>query len=303
MPRFDWNDLRHFLAVARAGTVSSAARHMGVDHATVIRRVDALEQGLGSRLFERNPRGYNLTQGGERLLAHAEAIEAEAREAERTLGASARDLAGVVRVTVLEGFGSFFLAGRLPRFAAQHPKLRVDVLTIQQIVALSRREADIDVSLHAPASGRYLREHLTDYTLHIYAHQDYLKGVARIIDASELRAHPFIGYVDDLVFIRALDYAGELGGPRPRLQYSSLQAQLEAVCAGFGLCVLPDFVAARRPGLMPVLPDEVVLRRSYWLVAAESVAASPRVRSVIGFIRAEARAARALFLPSARRDP
>src|SRR5688500_5937493 len=141
MRPFDWNDLRYFLSVAQAGTVSQAARSLGVDHATVIRRVEALEHAMGAKLFERTPRGYYLTANGERLLSSAETMHEEARRIGREMLASNHGMGGVVRISTLEGFGNVFLAGRLPKFAAQYPNLHIELLTLQQIVALSRREA------------------------------------------------------------------------------------------------------------------------------------------------------------------
>src|SRR5580698_2341176 len=111
--RFDWDDLQFFLAVARAGTVSLAGRRLGVDHATVGRRIVALEEALGVKLFERTPRGYGLTRHGERLMANAEAIETEAVRAEQALAGSSQRLTGSLRISTLEGFGNFFLASRI----------------------------------------------------------------------------------------------------------------------------------------------------------------------------------------------
>ena len=301
MPRrFDWNDLRYLLAVARGGTVSEAARRLGADHATVIRRIDGLEQALGAKLVERNPRGYNLTQKGEALLASAQRIEEEAERAERELAGAESRLTGLVRISSLEGFGNFFLAGRLPRFAARSPGMSIELVTIQQILALSRREADLAITLDPPDGGRFLKEKLTDYALFVYGAKDYLAKAPPIATPADLGAHPFVSYIDDLVFMRGLDYLAEIRrGLRARLQSSSLHAQMEAAHAGYGLCVLPAFLARRQPALVPVLPDQVSLTRSYWMVSNADDAASPRLRAVRAFIREEVEAARPLFLPSA----
>jgi len=298
MRPFDWDDLRYFLGVAQAGTVSQAARRLGVDHATIIRRIDALERALGVKLFERSLRGYNLTQNGERLLPSAEAIHEETRKVGRELRASSDGVGGIVRISTLEGFGNFFLAGRLPTFAAQYPNLTIELLTLQQIVALSRREADLAVSLQPPPeAGRFFREKLTDYMLFVYGSSAYLDAHPPIERREDFVAHGFCGYIDDLVFVRGLDYRDEVSkGIRARLRSSSLHAQLEATCQGYGLCVLPAFIAAQRPELVPVLPEEVQLQRSYWLVASADVATSPRVQAVRRFIRGEVDRAQAQFM-------
>jgi DNA-binding transcriptional LysR family regulator len=296
MRPFDWNDLRYFLSVAQAGTVSQAARRLGVDHATVIRRVEALEHAMGVKLFERTPRGYYLTANGERLLPSAETIHEEARKIGREMLASNHGIGGIVRISTLEGFGNMFLARRLPKFAAQYPNLHIELLTLQQIVALSRRESDVAITLQPPATGRFVREKLTDYSLFVYGSREYLARHPPIRTRDDLRDHVFCGYIDDLVFVRGLDYLDDVAkGLRAKLQSSSLHAQTEAAIAGYGLCVLPAFIAARYPQLELVLPDQVVLTRSYWLVASADVAPSPRVQAIWQFIRAEVEAHRDEF--------
>ncbi|MBT2187789.1 LysR family transcriptional regulator [Sphingobium nicotianae] len=302
MRPFDWDDLRYFLSVAQSGTVSQAARRLGVDHATIIRRIDALERAMGVKLFERTPRGYYLTVNGERLLPSAEAIHTEARKIGTEMLASSHGVGGIVRISTLEGFGNFFLAGRLPKFAEQYPNLTIELLTLQQIVALSRREADIAISLQPPEVGRFVREKLTDYALFVYGSRDYLAGKPPIRVREDLHDHIFCGYIDDLVFVRELNYLDEIAkGIRAKLQSSSLHAQTEAAIAGYGLCVLPAYIAARYDELVPVLPDELHLRRSYWLVIGADVAPSPRIQAVRRFIRAEVDAHQASFLGPLRR--
>lgn len=292
---FDWDDLQFFLAVARTGTVSQASHRMGVDHATVMRRLDNLEKTLGAKLFERNPRGYNLTKRGERLLVSARLVEAEMQKAERD---AAADLAisGVVRISSLEGFANFFLAAKLPRFAAAHPNVSIEMVAIQQIVALSRREADIAITLQAPETGGFVVERLTDYVLFVYGLKSYLADAPPIRSRDDLQNHPFTGYIDDLIFVRGLDYLDEIGARRPQLQSSSLHAQMEASVAGHGLCVLPAFIARRHKALMPVLAREVFLRRTYYLVMPADRADTARVRAVRQFIHEQVASAQAIFL-------
>lgn len=293
---FDWNDLQHFLAAARAGTLSGAARRLGVDHATISRRLAALEQALGAKLFERNPRGYNLTQTGERLLASAEAIEAEALRAERQVAGEGQRVSGTVRISTLEAFGNFFLAPLLPRLAQENPKLHLELVSIQQIVALSRREADIVITLKKPDGDRFVAETLTDYTLFVYGARDYLKRAGAPRTRADLADHPFAGYIEELIFTRGLDYLDEVvPGLRPRLECSSLHAQMEAAASGFGLAVLPAFVADRNPNLVRVLPRQVSLTRTYWIVAHAEVADVARVRIVRRFIGERAVAERRRF--------
>ncbi|KRB82387.1 LysR family transcriptional regulator [Sphingomonas sp. Root710] len=285
-PPFNWNDLRFFLAVARSRTISLAGRRTGTDHATVGRRISALEAALGLQLFERNPRGYNLTQHGEALLGMASAMEAEAVKIEETVAGQQEGLTGAIRISTPEGFGNFFLASRIGALAAAHPRLAVEMITIQQIVALSRREADVAVTMTLPAGGNFVHEHLTDYRLFVYASRDYLAAAPPILSRDDLGDHPFIGYVDDLIFTRALNYLPEIRPHlRARLQNSSLHAQLSATVAGYGLCVLPAYVACTAPDLIAVLPGEVSLKRSYWMVADSDMAETAQVRLTQRFLR------------------
>ncbi|WP_245654135.1 LysR family transcriptional regulator [Novosphingobium rosa] len=283
---FNWNDLRFFLAVARSRTISLAGRRTGTDHATVGRRISALEASLGLKLFERNPRGYNLTQHGETLLSMASAMEAEAVRIEETAAGQQQGLTGAIRISTPEGFGNFFLASRIGALAAAHPRLAVEMITIQQIVALSRREADVAITMTLPPNGNFVEERLTDYRLYVYGSRSYLASAAPIRSREDLGDHMFIGYVDDLIFTRALNYLPEIRPHlRPRIQNSSLHAQLAATVAGFGLCVLPAYVARTAPDLVPVLPEEVSLTRTYWMVADADMAETAQVRLTQRFLR------------------
>ncbi len=287
MPQpLNWNDLRFFLAVARSKTISLAGRRTGTDHATVSRRIDALERALGIRLFERNPRGYNLTSQGEALQASAEDVEARILDIESQAAGHSKGMIGSVRLSTPEGFGNFFLARRIGEFAHSHPLLSVELITIQQIVALSRRETDIAITMTEPSSDGPQRERLVEYDLGVFASEDYLRGRGPIKTRNELSEHPFVGYVDDLIFSRPLDYLKEVHpGVRAQLQNSSIQAQMAAAESGFGLCVLPHYVARRSNKLIPLLPREVALRRAYWMVTTPDVTNTGPVRQMQRFLR------------------
>jgi DNA-binding transcriptional LysR family regulator len=283
---FDWDDVRFFLAVARSRTISLAGRRIGTDHATVGRRITALEDALGMKLFERNPRGYNLTQHGEAMLGMASAMEAEAVRMSESAAGQQIGVTGAVRISTPEGFGNYFLAPRIGELVANHPRLGVEMITIQQIVALSRREADIAVTMTVPPSGNFVEEHLTDYRLYVYGSRAYLDAAPAIRTREDVGDHPFIGYVDDLIFTRSLNYMSEIRPHlRARIQNSSLHAQLMATIAGSGLCVLPAYVARTASNLVAVLPEEVSLQRSYWMVADADMADTAQVRLVQRFLR------------------
>lgn len=296
MANFAWDDLQFFLAVARTGQLSAAARLLRSNHVTVSRRLDRLEQDLGVRLFERSPRGYMLTALGERLIETASAMERDASMFAQAAADGPASPRGVVRLSVPEGFGNHFLAARLPHLARAHPALAIELVPLQQIVSLSRREADLAVTLHSPRSGPYRNERILAYRLFVYASRRYLDGAPAIRTPGDLTAHPVIGYIEDMIFTPGLDYLSEiLPGVRASYQSSSIQAQLAATKEGFGLGVLPYFVAHAHPDLVPVLPREVRIERDYWLICHDDLAAAPRIRILSDFIREEARAQASVF--------
>ena len=297
MSRFDWDDLRFFLAVARAGRLTVAARRLGADHATVSRRITSLETALKATLFERRPQGYTLTPHGERLVTAAEAIESAALAASSDIGGADLALSGAVRVGAPDGFGTIFLAPRTVKLAERYPELEIQLIAMPRLLSLSKREADIAISLSPPKEGKIVARKLTDYRLGLYASEAYVAAAPAIRSPEDLFAHPLIGYIDDLIFMPELDYLDEIAkGLRPRLQSSSLVAQMEATLAGAGVCVLPHFMTAGRPGLVRVLP-EAELTRTFWLIVHAELKDVARVRAMVDFLVREVKAARGLFLP------
>jgi DNA-binding transcriptional LysR family regulator len=296
MAEFDWNNLRAFLAVARTGRLTAAAARLGADHATVSRRIAALEGTLRARLFDRSPTGYALTAHGETLMPRAEAMESLALAAQSEVGEADLAVTGAVRIGAPEGFGSYFLAPRMAVLADRHPEIEVQLVAIPGIVSLSKREADIAVTLSPPREGRLLTRKLTDYRLSLYGAPAYLDARPPIETRADLGSQRFIGYIEDLLYAPELDY---MQAPdveiHVRLKSSNLIAQLQATLAGAGLCVLPDFIAADHPSLRQVLPGLVGLTRSLWLVTHQDLKALARIRAVTDFMVSEVKGARAAF--------
>lgn len=299
--RLNWDDLQFFISVSRSGTLSSAARELRTNHATVSRRIDRLEEALGRKLFERNPRGYVLTSVGERLVESAHLM---AQQADLLRNESANDavkVGGVVRLSTLEGFGSFFLADELPEFCRMQPSIGVELITIQQIVSLSRREADVSITLSPLQAENYHRELITPYRLLVYGSKKYLASQPPIRRREDLKDHRFVGYISDMIFTPGLDYLNDVTpGIRSAYQCSSIYAQLRAGIAGAGLVILPTFVAQSYPDLVPVLEREVQLTREYWCLTHRELADLPRVRMLIDFIKAATQRDQHRFMPPAR---
>ena len=296
----DWDNLRFFLELSRAGTLQSAARRLEVDHTTVARRIQALEKQVGSPLFSREPDGHRLTEAGRRLQPQVEAMERAFRAVETTAPASHEGLSGLVRIGATEGFGTVVLAPRLALFAQQHPKLVIDLLAMPRLVHLSRREADIVISLERPARGPVVVAKLTDYTLRLYASQSYLDAHPPIQAREDLRGHSFISYVDDLLFSKELQYLDELYRPDAfALRSTSVLAQYQAVAAGAGIAVLPAFIADRDPTLRRILPTQAQasLTRTFWMSMPAETKHLGRMQAVWDFVRATVERQKQVLLP------
>jgi DNA-binding transcriptional LysR family regulator len=294
----DWDNLRFFLELARTGTLVGAARRLGVDHTTVARRIQALEQQLGGPLFSREVDGHRLTEAGRRLQPQVEAMESAFRTVERAVPASQEGLSGLVRIGATEGFGTVVLAPQLALFAQRHPRLVIDLLAMPRLVHLSRREADIVISLERPARGPVVVARLSDYVLRLYASRPYLAARDAIRSREDLRGHTFISYVDDLLFSKELQYLDELYKPEAfALRSTSILAQHQAARAGAGIAVLPSFIAEPDPELVRVLPGEANFTRTFWMSVPAETRHLARMKAVWDFLRETVERQRALLLP------
>ncbi|MDP4006748.1 LysR family transcriptional regulator [Methylobacterium sp. NEAU K] len=292
MSDFDWNDLRAFLAVARVGRLTVAAQRMGVDHSTLSRRVAALETALGTRLFDRRPSGFALTADGERLLADAERMESLALTLRARLDEASHQVSGTVRLGTPEAFGTYFLAPRLADLFATQPALEIELVANPRSFSLSKREADLAVSMTRPETGRLFARKLVDYALGIYAARGYAEHAGPIQTVEDLPRHRWAGYVEDLLWTSELNYLPQISPTiHPQARISNVITQLEAVRGGAGLGVLPHFMARGCPDLTSILPQEVRILRAYWLIAHADTRDLPRVRVVSEFLTRQAEAA------------
>lgn len=283
MANLSWDDLQFFLAVVREGQLSRAARHLGTSHVTVSRRIDRLEQALNTRLFERNPRGYEPTPAGQRLIEAAERME-EAAGLIPLDQRAAPDQKRPLRLAMPEGFASLFSTHLLPAFIARFPLISLELITMPQVLSLSRREADISITLDPVSSGPYRSDPLVDYTLHLYATRDHLRSLSPITSPEDLRQQRFIGYIEEMIFAPGLDYLGEIHPAiRASVKSSSIFNQLAAVRNGLGIGVLPWYIAGKYPELQIVLP-KLRLTRTYWLTCHRDLRMMQWVRAVISFL-------------------
>ncbi len=293
--RPDWDDARLFLAVARAGQLLGAARALGVNQATLSRRMAALETALGAKLLVRRTHGSELTDAGAALLETLERVETEMLGVQARLQGTDAAAAGVVRIGAPDGFGVGFLAPRLARLAERHPDLVVQLVPTPRGFSLSRREADLAVMVGRPEKGRLVAAKLTDYTLGLFAAPAYLAAHGTPEAPADLAGHRLVGWVDDLIAAPALDYTGEfLRGWRSTLELSSAIGQVEAVRAGAGIGALHDYLAGAHE-LVRVLPELRVVR-AYWLAIHENLRDVARVRAAADFLTDAVRESQAAFV-------
>lgn len=292
----NWDDVRMFLAVARSGQILAASKRLGVNHATLSRRVSALEEGLKTRLFIRRTNGCDLTAEGEIFLSAAERMETEMLAAQARIGRVDSAISGTVRVGAPDGFGVSFLAPRLGRLMERYPELRIQLVPVPRSFSLSQREADIAITLERPEQGRLISAKLTDYTLGLYASRHYLENHGTPLSVEDLKAHRRIGYVEDLIFTASLNFTGEIMRSwDASFEISSATGQTEAVRSGAGIGILHDYIARQTPELVKVLPD-INIRRAYWTTYHESARDLVRVRTVADFIQELVAAEHAVFL-------
>jgi DNA-binding transcriptional LysR family regulator len=273
---FDWDDMRIFIAAARAGSLAAAGQRLGIDTTTVGRRIARLESALKSTLLSRSPGGLQLTATGAQLLQIALDAETVMENAARV---TLPDLvAGTVRISTAEGFGGAVLAPALPDLSRQRPGLRIELAAQTGFLSPSRREVDMAITLSAPEAGRLIVEPLTPYQLALYAAPEYLARHAPPDRVEDLRGHVVVSYVDDLIYTAELRYLDEvLPNLAPTLASSSIQAQRAIIAAGGGIGVLPCFMAE---GLTRVLADEILIERRFWLSTHADVHETARIRAV-----------------------
>lgn len=280
MAIMNWDDYRYFLAVARSGRLSMAGRQLGVDHATVSRRIKALEDVLKTRLFDRSPGGYALTRDGEALVAMAERMESGAVLAEGAFSGSGREsLSGPVRIGVPEGVAAYIVVEAAQVLCERYPRLEIQMIALPQQFSLAKREADFAIAVSRPQSGRVKIQKIADYDLHLYGSKDYLAGHPPVTQLSDLRHLRGIGYVSDMIFDKELDYIPLIDPDfRPHLTSTSVHVQLEAVLNGAGVAIVHDFMAERHPDLQRVLAKEISFTRTFWSVVHEDYAEVERIR-------------------------
>ncbi|MGB0565907.1 MAG: LysR family transcriptional regulator [Alteromonas macleodii] len=261
----NWDDMRLFLGLARNGRVAIAAKGLRVDPTTLIRRVKKLEDSLNCKLFELTKKGYVLTTHGSELVTYIEKAEHYFLEAQNELGDERSHLAGTIRVSVSEGFGSWFLAPLLPDFKKQYPGISIELVATSGFLNLNKREADMAILLEKPSKGLLVTQKLTDYNLYLYTHQSLISdNEPRTLQ--ELTAFNLVSYVPDLVYAPQLKFIEETAlSQLSALRSTSINAQYQMLVNGAGVGILPKFMAETQPGLVRLIENEIHIKRTFWL--------------------------------------
>ena len=287
MPKLNWDDLRIFLAVARTGRNALAASRLHLDHTTVIRRVVALETAIGAKLVHRSPRGIVLTDDGQALIKYAERIEAEAIALSESMTGANQRLTGTVRLATPEAFGSSFVGPNIHRLVEKQPEIELELIAETRAFSLSNREADIVITLACPTDGRAVVQKLTDYQLGLYASREYLERAGPINTVDELKNHPFVWYIEELINLPQLRFLDDvISEAHVVFRSTSIAAQQNAVATGTGLGVLHSFAAAQDTRLIPILPDKINVTKNYWITIHSEYKNLPRIRAVVDFLHA-----------------
>jgi DNA-binding transcriptional LysR family regulator len=287
-----WDDLRVFLAVARQSRLMAAGRVLGLDPATVGRRITALEEALGAKLFDRSPQGYAMTEAGRNLMTHAQAMENLAAAASEEVGGHSDRLSGTVRIGAPDGVSNYLLIDACDRLSRDNPDLQVQVVALPRMFSLSKREADLAITVSPPSAGRLTVRKIADYRLRLYGQRALVAGYGDVETIDDLHDLRGIGYISDMIFDKELDYYALLGREmEPSLTSNSLIVQLRWCLSGCGLCILPDFVAREHPELAVVLPEDIRLMRSFYLVRHQDDARVARINRMADVVVEHMRAA------------
>ncbi len=275
----NWDDLHTFLAIARQGTLSAAARELGLTQPTMGRRLAALEDRLGARLLQRRPGRYVLTPLGESVLANAERIEAEILDAERRIAGRDEAIAGVVRLTTVDTLAASIVAPALAAVQAVHPDLVVELAPDTRALSLSKREADIALRMTRFEGHQIIARRVGSMALGAYASRDYLARISsgggdKIITVLEDQAH-----LPEAKWIAALY-------PHAKIAFrsNSREVMLAAAKGGSGVAALPRIHADADPVLVRVREDASPMSRDIWLGVHSDLHRMPRVRIVIDAI-------------------
>jgi len=290
--KISWDDLRYALALARHPTMTAAATALHVHQSTVSRRVHALEDQLGVKLFELAEAGIVMTEPGRAIARRADKIEALASELENDIEVEREDDRQSVRISAVSTFITGFLNHHAGAFLSEHPHIRLDFVGEERNVVLERREADIAIRHAQPTTGQARTRKLAEHGTAIYAAPNLTDDNGNLLDGS-----PWVG------FSRPLDYLPEqqwidahIPAKDIAITFASAATYANAVSEGIGAGLLSCMVGDKRPELVRVAPGIPVMYRESWLMVLDDTRRRPAVRSVINWLTTICRTHKDAFL-------
>jgi len=280
---FDWDDLRHIIAVSRQGSTLAAAKTLGVNQSTVHRRLTELEKGIGLTLMKRHPTGYRLSELGEALIDHILAVETAAASLEQKIRALKLDLKGVIRLTCPEPTIPRIVAtGLLDRFHARYPDLQVEFVASDRYLDLNKGEADVAFRSGEPVDDRLVGRKICDSIWAIYASKSYVQQNGRPGSIADLADHALIGF-DGIMETHRVAKWLPIAVPDAKIasRSNSMLGTLSAVKAGVGIAPLPTTLGDAEDALVQVLPPVAELSRSWYLLTPADLRKTPRVAAFV----------------------
>jgi DNA-binding transcriptional LysR family regulator len=296
-PGFDWDDLRHLLAVARHGSTLAAGRALGVDQSTVQRRLAALERRIGQSLVQRHATGYRLTEFGQEMLPFAEAVEQAALAFGRQLHVLGGEAAGVIRMTCPEPIvRQITRSGLLDRFHARHPRLQVQFVMSDKYLDLSQGDADVALRSGDTEDGELVGRKIGDSIWAVYASKAYIERHGRPEGVEDLARHALVGFDETMARHRAVQWLRQVA-PEAVLaaRSNSVLGLIGSVKAGLGLSPLPLALGEAEPELVRVLGPIPELTRIWRLLTTRELRRTPRVLAFFDFIVEEIDALRPIL--------
>lgn len=272
-----WELYRTYLSVLQQGSLSGAARVLGIAQPTVGRHVQTLEKALGLPLFTRSQLGLQPTEAALTLRPYAEAMSSQAAALQRAAASQGDGIQGTVRITASEVVGVEILPPILARLQAQHPALTVELVLSNALQNLLLREADIAVRMTAPQQAQLIARRVAPLELGLYAHPRYLQAQGMPGSLGELGRHRLIGFDVETPLVRAARKSVGIPWQREafRLRSDNDLAQLALIRAGAGIGVCQVGLAQRAPALQRVLPEQVSFTLETWVAMHEDLRASP----------------------------
>ena len=285
----NWDLARAFLAVMRSGSLSGAARALGLTQPTMGRQIAEFEAGLGVPLFTRSRLGVHPTQAALDLVPHVETMAAAMAALKRAASGEAGEARGTVRLTASELMGAAVLPPMLARFHEAHPGIAIELVLSNRLEDLLRHEADIAVRMVRPDQAALVARHIGPVPISLYAHRDYVARHGVPASLAELPAHTLIGFDADPWGAKVLAAQNSPAVTRDsfNLRSDSDLAQLEALRAGYAISGCQDALARHDTDLVPVLPGALDLALDCWLVMHEDLRASRRVRLLFDHLATE----------------